>query len=369
MPANILLFVDSLSVGGTERQVVTDSGLLSGKGFRVTVGYFGDSTLRDALPDGVDAVRLPAGNYLTIAVGVARLCRQCGIDLVQSHMWAANFIAALSGWFSGTPVILTEHGLELWRTARHIWTSRLSYCLARKGYAVCDATRQVRIRREGISPAKIDVMYNCFDPRRLPQETDSIEDSRVRRTYGIPQDAPVVGFLGRLIPVKRLDLLVAAAEIVTRYLPNTVFLVVGDGPERASLERAIETRGLACNFRLVGYQRDTMSFFEAMDVSALTSEREALSIALLEASASGLPAVVFGVGGNVETISDGETGYVVPFGDMEVFSSRLVELLQDPGLREDMSRRARERAWEVFSPGARQAALVRAYQPWLRGMC
>ncbi len=118
---------------------------------------------------------------------------------------------------------------------------------------------------------------------------------------------------------------------------------------------------LAGKVRFVGSQLDVASYYEAMNLFVLSSEQEASSISLLEAMASGLPSVIFDVGGNSEVVEDGKTGYIVPFADCSQFAHRLVELARDEGLTRKMGFEAKRVAESVYSPAARLAALEGLY--------
>jgi len=264
------------------------------------------------------------------------------------------------------PVIVTEHGMELWRRPKHIWVARLSNRLASRVVAVCEATRQVRIRRDRIAPDCISVLYNCFDPLRVVGKAQP-NTQELRRSLGIPPEARGIGFIGRLHPVKRLDLLVEIAAIVSGACPNAVFLLVGDGPARGEVESLLLQKGLADHFRLLGYQSAIADYLALMDLLVLTSEREGLPIVILEASASGIPAVAFDVGGVSEAVEHGRTGFVVPFGDLVEFSQQVLRLLADQALRAEMGRQARLRAWAQFSPEARLSSLLAAYRALVGG--
>ena len=357
----LLLLIDTLSVGGAEYQVVTDANLLSETGVQVTVACFREGPLQERLSSAVRLAHLNQWGQVGHVLAVRRLCQQQEIELIHAHMWAANLVGALAGWSLRIPVIVTEHGLELWRSRKHIWAAKLTYRLASRVYAVCEATRQVRIRREGLDPGRISVLYNCFDLAHISEDREQGESPELRRTLDIPSTSPIVGFLGRLHPVKRLDLLAKVAAVVCKSFPNAVFLLVGDGPERQQTEYLVEREGLSTSFRLVGYQSGVADFLALMDVLLITSEREALSISAIEAAAMGVPSIGFDVGGNAEVIEHGETGFVVPFGDIDAFSERLGELLRDESLRARMAHQARERAWALFSPKVRVSNLLRAY--------
>ncbi len=356
----ILLVSERLATGGAERQVVSDANLLAGHGWRVTLAYWRGGWLEKRVHPEVTMVRIRGENWLQWLHNLWTVCHRNRFDLIQSHLTVANLLASIVGRQFGIPVIVTEHALAPWRLEdiRFRIAVPLTYRMASKILTVCRFVREAKIALEGAAPEKTGVMYNCYDPVAVPSEGSNNE---VRLQYEIPNHAIVVGFVGRLVEEKRIDLLLTIANQTVRQCPDSVFLIVGDGPCRPAPDTTMKKVETADKIRFVGDQADVAGFYKAMDMFMLSSEREALSIALLEAMASGLPAVVFDVGGNGEVVRDGKTGYLVPFADCSQFAARLAELASNKGLRSEMGLEAKRVAATVFSPSARLAALESLY--------
>ena len=356
----LLLVSESLLIGGAERQTVFDANLLRQAGWNVTLAYFVDGPLRQEIIPSVELQHIRARSWLKRCLELYAFCHWKQFDIIHSHQMGANLVSALVGRLLGTPVIVTEHGLQLWRNRKHRFLARLTYRCAAQVLAVSQATAQVRIERDGAPKTKISVMPNCYRPEFQPQPADIV--SHLRAEYRIPDGAMIVGFVGRLAQVKRLDLLVDAVLRVLKERENTLFLVVGDGSQRQKLERSIEHAGIAGAFRLVGEQSDIPKFLALMDVFVLSSERESLSVSLVEAAAMGVPQVAFDVGGNREIVVQGETGLLVPFPDSEKFAKAILSLLASDSRRIRMKERTRQRAQRLFSPEVRLQALNHLYE-------
>jgi glycosyltransferase involved in cell wall biosynthesis len=148
---------------------------------------------------------------------------------------------------------------------------------------------------------------------------------------GIADKARVVGTVGRLNEVKNQSLLLKAVATPGPDFKDVEILLVGDGPERASLERLASELGLASRTHFAGYQQNPEHFLPAMDVFALTSRIEGLPLALLEAWAAGVPVVSSAVGGVPKVVVDGENGLLFPNGDVHALASALRQLLADDG--------------------------------------
>lgn len=363
--ARILLVCETLNTGGAERQVVSDANLLAAHGWTVTLAYWHSGSLEKTVHPQVTRVLIQGENWLKWLLNLWSLCHRNRFELIHSHLAIANLLASIVGRQLGVPVIVTEHALGLWRLEdiRFRVAVPLTYRMATRIVAVCRAVREVKIAREGANPKKTGVIHNCYDPAAVVPDCNN---NAVRLEYEIPTHTIVVGFVGRLVQVKRLDLLRTIAVKMLQQYPDSMFLIVGDGSCRKELEATMSKAEMAGKVRFVGDRTDVARFYKAMDLFVLTSEQEALSIALLEAMASGLPAVVFDVGGNGEVVRDGKTGYIVPFADCRQFASRLVELAGNEALRSSMGFEAKRVAETDFSPSARLAALESLYLEMLK---
>lgn len=198
-----------------------------------------------------------------------------------------------------------------------------------------DVAGKVRIVPNGVDTQK-------YQPRP-PNEA-------LRRKFGLSTD-PCVLFVGSLIPRKGLPYLVEAAKTVVKAQPNVKFVMVGDGPQKPQLTAAIQTAGLQGNFMFLGNltEADLVGIYSCADVFVLPSVQEGQGIVLLEAQASGVPVVAFGVGGVNEAVRDGETGLLIERGDTEALADALLKLLSDKALRGKMGAAGRRFVTENYS--------------------
>ena len=153
----------------------------------------------------------------------------------------------------------------------------------------------------------------------------------VRRELGLPVDAPVLVTVGRLAPVKRVDVALQAM----RLLPDNVhFVIVGEGNDRESLEALAESI-MPGRAHFVGRQEHdiTLKYLRAADLFVLSSATEGLAHVLLEALIVGTPSVATSVGGNPEVVIDGENGRLVPTENPQALADAIRDLLDAPDLR------------------------------------
>jgi len=182
---------------------------------------------------------------------------------------------------------------------------------------------------------KVEVVYNAVDVERAAVDAPP----GLREKLGGSETRPLVLTPARLNPQKgHRVLLEAVAEV-----PDALFLLAGDGPERAPLEAEAERLGVADRVRFLGRREDVPQLLAACDVFALPSLYEGSSLAVLEAMAAGIPIVSSAIGGTDELIDDGRSGLLVPPGDAKALAAALRQLLGDAELRRDLADRARER--------------------------
>jgi glycosyltransferase involved in cell wall biosynthesis len=148
--------------------------------------------------------------------------------------------------------------------------------------------------------------------------------------------------------VKGVSLFLDAVPQIVRDVPDARFLLLGRGKEENALRDKARSMGIEPYVRFAGYRKDIHRYYAIMDVSALTSLSEGLSITLLESMRCGIPVVATRVGGNPEVVVDGVTGYLVPSGDVSAFASRTVTLLLDRNLRREMGEKALRRVEQHF---------------------
>jgi len=192
-----------------------------------------------------------------------------------------------------------------------------------------------------VIPSGIDCSY--FDPSKR----EVVETAKKVRDRIDVEDEVIIGYIGRLVPVKGLKYLLMAMNEVQREYANTHLLMVGDGFQRKELKRMSDRLKLNASF--VGWEKDVLPFYAAIDIFVLPSVLEGLSNSLLEAMAMGKPVIATDVGGNKDVIVDGENGFLVPPGNPSSISSNLKGLIEREDLRKEMGSINRETVKRRFS--------------------
>jgi sugar transferase (PEP-CTERM/EpsH1 system associated) len=248
--------------------------------------------------------------------------------------------------------IHSEHGYELEVLAGLPFRRRVIcsafYGLADQIFTVSNELRNYHSRQAWRPVDKIRVIYNGVDTdqfRPRPELRTSL-----RSELGILPYRFVVGTVGRIVPIKDHDTLLAAAEIMVRQKLDVHLLIVGSGPELARLQaRAAASSELRGRATFLGATDKVAELLNSMDVFVLPSVCEGMSNTVLEAMATGLPLVVTNAGGNPELVEEGVIGNLFAPRDVQALSCLLSRMVKDTDLRRGYGRVARERAVERFS--------------------
>jgi glycosyltransferase involved in cell wall biosynthesis len=201
---------------------------------------------------------------------------------------------------------------------------------------------------EKIPYSKIRVIYNGVDPGRF-QSLLGPEEARSR--LGIPVRSPVVSIVAALRPDKAHHVFLRAARMVVDAIPETHFLVIGDGPQMPLLTTIAMDLNLEKQVHFLGFQRQLGDIFAAVDINCLSSypQQETLSVAAIEAMSAGIPIVCTDVGFMSEIVIPNETGFLVPVDNPAALAKNLILLLQNPDLQKHMNRKARQMVHESLS--------------------
>ena len=293
--------------------------------------------------------------------------------IVHAHTPKGGLLGMLGARIAGVPVrIYHMRGLPLvtatgYRRALLRWTERLACFAANEVLCVSHSLREVAIEERLCAPHKLVVLGagsgNGVDAeKRFAPRLHAAARAETRLRYGIPGDAIVIGFVGRLVRDKGLAELLAAWRAITAEVPRVHLLIVGMLEQRDALPPdvvAALTDEPGVHWK--GEDWNMPPLYAAMDLVALPTYREGFPNVPLEAAAMELPTVATRIPGCVDAIEDGVTGLLVPARDSAALATALRRYIEDPELRRAHGVAARERARRLFRPEELWQALYAEY--------
>ena len=385
----ILHIITESNLGGAQRNtLLTVRGLArQGHDVHLACGPYGpgDATalIREARAFGVTVWTIPElirpirpKQDIAAALAITRLLRREKYDVVHTHSTKAGMIGRVVAWLCRVPVIVhTFHGVPF-DTRRENWKTRMCFVAERffclfchKLVSVGEVLRGELIEHRVARPAKLVTVHSGVDFSSL----DPCKDAQpVRRALGLPDDAKVVGFVGRLAEQKAPDVLVQAFALVKARVPAAHLLMVGEGPLHDQLQDMIRELGLDGKGRtqgsplrcvhLLGERRDVPDLLAAMHVFALPSRWEGVGRALTEAMYMKRPVVTTGVNGVPELVQDRATGLIIRGDDPADAADKITELLCNRPLADALGQAGHERVRTLMSAEAMVDETIRLYQ-------
>ncbi len=346
-----MYFITELSVGGAQVALYNLLACLQGDTHQAVVAclYNGDKLIGQRISAlGVPVYDLGMPNKLRLDAfwRLFNLLRQTRPDILYTWMFHANIPGRLVGRLAGVPhIISSEHTMGQEGGGRR-WLNRLTAPLADRIVCVSQGIVDYAVEVIGLPKEKLALIPNGIDLEKyaaLPSQAEA------RLRQHLPEEQIIVGAIGRPRPVKGYGILRQAFQQIAERRPNTHLVFVGDGPDKETLAAQAARSGLAQRVTWMGDQTDIPGLLPAFDILAVPSIYEGLGIVALEAMAAGLPVVGSRVGGIPEVVIEGETGLLVPAGDVSALAAALTRLVNDPDLRRRLGEAGSARVCERYS--------------------
>jgi glycosyltransferase involved in cell wall biosynthesis len=314
---------------------------------------------------GVEVVKLPDLHReisplrdLRAAYRLAALIREVRPHILHTHTAKAGAVGRTAAVLAGSarpPIVVhTFHGHVLrgyFGPARTAFFRKLEQALAATTTALVAVSPEVRddLVALGVAPAeKFTVIRLGIE---LDERVGAPPDGRAgaRRMMGVADGRFTVGWIGRMTGVKRTEDVLLAFRRLREQGVDACLCMVGDGPDRDSVETQAYRLGIIRDCLFLGYQDDVAPFYAAFDALVLPSANEGTPVSAIEALASGRPVVATRVGGVPDVVRDGLDGYLVEPGDVDALAGRLARLAADPDLARRMGEAGRARVRSRYS--------------------
>jgi glycosyltransferase involved in cell wall biosynthesis len=366
-PIRVLHIITRLIVGGAQENT-----LLSVEGLDKLPEY--DATLATGVDNGPEGDLLERARRTTRLVIVPelgrnispfadirafwklyRLIRKGRYHIVHTHSSKAGVLGRVAAKLAGTPIIvhtlhsLVFHDYQPWLVNR-LWWAVKQFCAPMTDHfiSVSNIISQKAIAAGIDRPEKFSTVYSGMELDWFLKA--KVDPLAIRREFGIPEDALVVGKIARLFSLKGHDQLMDAAPAIVSRHPGVRFFLVGDGVLYEHLRGRAREADILDNFVFAGLipRERIPEMISAMDVLVHTSLREGLARVLPQALAMGKPCVSFDIDGAPEVVIPGETGYLVRAGDAAGLADAVSRLLDDPQARALMGEAGRRRVDPAF---------------------
>jgi glycosyltransferase involved in cell wall biosynthesis len=353
-----VLFLESLAtIAGGQRALVDLAPALVTR-FDAMALLPGEGALADALRAcGVRVLFAPMASYTLVeknwrdvlnaaaetprlALLLARLIRARDVKVVYANSSRAFVWGTLGAWLARRPILWHAHNILADAKSRALVALAARLPNVRAIICASDGAAAQFARKTIVIPIGVDLERFAPSPEMRAAK---------RAELGIAPDAPVIGIIGDLIPLKGQDVFIRAATQVAQRVSNVTSLIVGDTRPNAeglrwksSLESAIRDSQSA--IRMLGFQSDIAALINALDILVVASTTETGPLVLLQSLACGVPVVSTPVGRALELLGDGACGALFPIGDADALAEKLGALIARPDTRAAMRRAARERA-------------------------
>jgi len=275
----------------------------------------------------------------------ARLLRRHGYQIVLTNMDKELRFMGIAARLAEGCRVVARRGIDY--PLKNRLRYRFSYnVLARAVIANSEATKASLLRNAPwLRPERVHVIYNGIDPRSFAAPGAG----NFRRSIGVEEGVPLIGFVGQLDERKGVEWLLPAFAALHRSFPASRLVMVGEGPMRAAILSWCREQGLADAVILAGFSSRIEEVMRDIDLLVLPSLWEGFGIVLIEAMAAGKPCITTQVSSMPEIVLDGETGRVVPVRDSKALAAALIEVVSDPARAEAWGAAGRSRVEQYFT--------------------
>lgn len=360
----VLWLTKGLGRGGVERLIASSIRHFDRDRFEVEVAYllpWKDAFVKEIEDAGVRVHCVGREGWQSILwpLRLLQVARRQRYDIVHTHMPLSAAIARVV--LGRRPrFVHTEH--NLWQRHRRPsrWANSLTLGRNRAVVAVSASVAQsINPPRAAMRRPKVEVLLHGINLNEI--RPVGSERERARASLGCHSDDLVIGTVGNLTRKKNQEMMLRATAILSQRVSNVRLVLIGTGPLEESLRRLTARLRIEDRVTFLGTREDVLDLLPGLDAFCLSSQFEGLSIALVEAMATGIPCVATAVGGMPEVVEDGVSGLLVPAGATQELANALERLLRDETLRQRLAEAGRLRA-AAFDIGRAARRLQALYE-------
>jgi len=274
---------------------------------------------------------------------LSQFIRNNQIHLVHTHLSTASILGSLAARLAHVPSVAHVHGLNNANCFRY----------STRVIAVSKAVKE-HLCAQGIPAHKVTVVYNGVDLSKF----DPVPSTMAKQQLGYDISKPLIGVFGRLSAEKGQISAIRAMPLILSKHPGAILLLAGRGRDEERLKSAATDMGIADKVLFPGFTQDIRQFMSACDIVLTPSNKEGFGISAIEAMALERPVIASSVGGLIEIVEDGETGFIVSPQKPEEIAAKVIELLDDRHLSLQMGIKGRKRVESHFDLNKQTALLL-----------
>jgi glycosyltransferase involved in cell wall biosynthesis len=360
----ILFLTTHVDTGGITSYILTLGGALVRSGHKVWVASSGGDCVPQLEAAGIRHVKLnirtksEAAPKLWLSSGaLVRLIRAEGINIIHAQTRVTQVLGVWLSRLTGVKMITTCHGFF-----RPRWFRKTFPCWGSAVIAISKPVVRHLSVDFGIAADKIHLVANGIDLDRFVMGQEKTRrKARQELSFG---EGPLIGIIARLSDVKGIDVLIKAMPGILKEVPSANLMIVGQGPEEVYLKKLTHDLSLTDHVHFKNTINHTQDLLPAFDVFVMPSLMEGLGLSVMEAQACGVPVVASRVGGLIDLIEDGVSGYLAPVNDPPALAGRVIEALRDPQRAQGMARQARSNIEQHFSVQLMLKQTVHIYEQY-----
>ena len=294
---------------------------------------------------GLDVLEIKMNGELDLraARSLRKVIKAKGIDICHAHTSHAHTLALLSTYKMSKPLVVVSRRVDF-KVGKNPF-SKMKFRNTDHIIAISNGVKDVLVN-SGINEEKISIVFSGIDIKKYDKE---IEVGKIRREFGIPPGAILVGNVAQLVDHKGHKYLIDAAKTVLSKIPGIYFMIVGDGELEETLRKQITANNLENHVILAGYRDDVENFLKDFNMFVMSSHLEGLCTSILDALLMGLPVVATDTGGIPDIIIDGETGLLAVPRDSASLAECIIKMINNEELQKKFINNGKNRVKKCFS--------------------
>ncbi len=361
MPIRVLHIIDHLEHGGAQLSAKNIVENINDENIEVSVCVLRTETVE--IPITGDVIFLKYRRWdARVIWRIVQICKEKRIDILHPHLQKGIISSLVASFFYKCKVVVHVRGgvflkggsFVLYRLLLRLLRNRASVFISNS-----QATLESLVKKVGVKAGKIKVVYNPVDFKRFEPNTAS--RNQMRNRLRIAEKETVIGFVGRLHPVKGVDILIKAFASFLKKAPQSLLLLAGDGPERKTLEQLTKTLKVSELVRFLGMRDDIPAIMATFDIGVIPSRQEPFGRVAVELMRMRVPVICSGVDGLSEIVTDGDTGLITEQNTPEQITAAIEQLEKDKALRGKLIDNAFEYS-KQFSAGEHVKKIEKIYE-------